>query len=130
MSKRGIFMDKASKNLNNVAKGFFGQSEAEIFLQSKGMTLLETNFRRATGEIDLIVKDGTYFVFVEVKYRRSKRYGLPREAVNATKQKRIHRTALYYIAEKGLSEQDFRFDVVELLSTNNGLVINHIENAF
>lgn len=123
-------MDKASKNLNNVAKGFFGQSEAEIFLQSKGMTLLETNFRRATGEIDLIVKDGTYFVFVEVKYRRSKRYGLPREAVNATKQKRIHRTALYYIAEKGLSEQDFRFDVVELLSTNNGLVINHIENAF
>ena len=115
---------------NSVTIGFFGQTEAEKFLQNKGMTVLETNYRRKTGEIDLIVQHGSYIVFVEVKYRNSKKYGLPREAVNAAKQKRIHNTALHYIVEKRLDERDFRFDVVELLHTKDGLIINHIENAF
>ena len=50
------------------------------YLESQGMKILERNFRCRTGEIDLIARDGTCLVFVEVKYRTTDRYGSPLEA--------------------------------------------------
>jgi putative endonuclease len=115
---------------NNVQTGFEGQREAERYLAGRGMELLAANFRVPSGEIDLVARDGEYIAFIEVKYRKNTQYGLPREAVDARKQRRIRRTALHYIARKQLDGQDFRFDVIELLETPKGLQINHIENAF
>lgn len=115
---------------NNVETGFFGQEIAQNFLCGKGMLLLESNFRMPTAEIDLIMRDGSYIVFVEVKYRKSLKYGLPREAVGIHKQRRIIKAALYYIARHGLQDQCFRFDVLELLETTGCVEVNHIENAF
>ena len=115
---------------NNIHSGQYGQRYAVNFLRKKGMTLKESNFRVSRGEIDLIMRDGDYIVFVEVKYRRSLKYGLPREAVDFRKQKQIKKTAMYYVYRKQLHNQDFRFDVVELLESEKGLFINHIENAF
>ena len=115
---------------NNVQSGHYGQKAAEDFLREKGMTLKEANFKVSRGEIDLIMKDSEYIVFVEVKYRRGLEYGLPREAVNFHKQQQIKKVALHYIARKRLQNQDFRFDVVELLEMDGELQINHIENAF
>jgi len=114
---------------NKVETGFYGQDIAQKYLVGKGMDLLETNFRSRQGEIDLIMQDGEYTVFVEVKYRRSLKYGLPREAIGTSKQKKILQAAKYYIYLKA-SEQDYRFDVVEVLETGNGIQVNHIENAF
>jgi len=116
--------------LNKIQAGHRGQDAAMKFLQFKGMTLLEANFRIPSGEIDLIMRDGEYIVFIEVKYRRNLEYGLPREAIGYRKQQRIKKTALYYIVRRNLQNQDFRFDAVELLDTSGGLTINHIENAF
>ena len=101
---------------------------------SKGMEILVANFHIRSAEIDLIVRDPAcgYIVFVEVKCRRGTQYGLPREAVNFPKQQRIRRAAGAYIARHfpKAPDQNFRFDVVEVLHKGGKWWANHIENAF
>ena len=116
--------------INNTQTGIYGQEKAIKFLCKKGMILLSSNFKAPSGEIDLIMKDGAYIAFVEVKYRRTLSFGLPRESINYRKQNRIKNTALHYVAYLQLQNQDFRFDTVELFETKEGLVVSHIENAF
>jgi len=115
---------------NKHKAGIAGQEAAEKFLQSKGYEVLARNYRIKTGEIDLVLKDGMYIVFVEVKFRTSTKYGLPREAVGYTKQQRIINTALHYLTHHKLTENDIRFDVVEVLMERGKLYASHIENAF
>lgn len=119
-----------SDKINKHEFGMQGQQDAEKFLRGKGYVILQRNFRVRAGEIDLIARDGEYIVFVEVKYRQGAGHGLPRESVGAAKQRKISKTALYYISMTGLAEQDFRFDVVEVLGGGGVVTINHIENAF
>jgi putative endonuclease len=107
-----------------------GQKKAEEFLTQKGYRILTRNYRVKTGEIDLIARDGPYIVFVEVKSRSGLSYGHPREAVNTTKQNRIIQTARQYITRYAITDGDYRFDVVEVLTTQEKTQINHIENAF
>ena len=109
--------------------GNYGESVARGFLTRRGYTILETNYKRGGGEIDIIARHGTYIVFVEVKYRRSLAIGLPRVAVTPAKQRRIIHTARYYIAEKQPVDMDFRFDVLEVIGREQ-LDVNLIENAF
>ncbi|MDO4344823.1 MAG: YraN family protein [Eubacteriales bacterium] len=112
-------------NKRTVGKNY--EEQAKLFLESLGMTVLERNFRIRTGEIDLIARDGEYLVFVEVKYRASRRLGDALEAVDARKQQRIFRTAQYYLKEHGLGfDTPCRFDVVGI----NGSEMTHIKNAF
>ncbi|MCL2499011.1 MAG: YraN family protein [Defluviitaleaceae bacterium] len=115
---------------NKHAVGMDGQNAAEVFLCERGYRILERNYRIKTGEIDLIARDGTYTVFIEVKSRNGLRYGHPREAVNALKQSRIIRTAQHYIMRKNLTDRDVRFDVIEVLNTQGSVHIEHIVNAF
>ena len=115
---------------SNVDKGRDGQRLAERYLQSKGYTLVCANFTAPMGEIDLIVRDGAYLVFVEVKYRMSLQYGLPCEAVTPAKQRKIRKTAQYYMVKNPSNGQDCRFDVVELLETTQGIGVRHITDAF
>ena len=116
--------------MDNHTTGLAGQEAAEKYLQSNGYEVLERNYRLRTGEIDLILKHGTYIVFVEVKSRKSLGYGLPREAVGHVKQQRIIKTALHFLSCNNLTECDIRFDVVEVLQRQGQLYISHIENAF
>ena len=69
-------------------------------------------------------------VFVEVKTRKTTRYGLPREAVTFAKQKKIYQTALQYIQRFQIKHLLFRFDVIEVFAENGEDRINHIERAF
>jgi putative endonuclease len=114
----------------NIELGRLGQQAAEEFLLGKGWRITERNFRAKTGEIDIIGRDGDYFVFVEVKCRSQLRFGYPRESVNNAKQRRIKKTAMFYISKNNLCNRDFRFDVVEVLKEQGSLHISHIENAF
>ena len=83
------------------------------FLQSKGVVILEKNFRDRDGEIDLIGEEDGVLLFIEVKYRSSSRFGDPGEAVTPAKQRSICRTALYYLYRTGRGTQGpVRFDVV------------------
>jgi len=118
------------KQNNKYEAGMTGQLQAEKFLQNKNYRILERNFRAKTGEIDLIAQCESYIVFIEVKYRRSLKHGYPGESVGRAKQQRLQQTALHYISSHGLVEQDFRFDVVEVLEKGGQMLVNHIENAF
>ena len=93
--------------------GLYYETQAAVFLEKQGYQILERNFRCPAGEIDLIAKEGEYLCFVEVKYRSERETGTPEEAVDARKQKRISRAALYYLMKKGLGDTTpSRFDVV------------------
>ncbi len=111
--------------MNTSKIGRIGEMKARAFLKFKLYKILECNYKRRTGEIDIIAKKGEYIVFIEVKYRKNLKMGYPLEAVDFKKQERIRKTAMVYLAEKGL-ECDVRFDCVEIL----GNKISHIENAF
>lgn len=96
------------------------------YLEQQGYKVLEYNFLCKQGEIDLIAKDDKTFVFVEVKYRKANSMVSAIEAVNYTKQKKICKTASYYIYSKGYSNQPCRFDVIGF----DGDEITHIKEAF
>lgn len=108
-------------------KGATGELLALIHLRRIGYELLYKNARFGRVEVDLIMLDKGSVVFVEVKARKCNTFGLPREAVDLKKQKRLVRAALSYMQELG-SEVNIRFDVVEV-DLNIGAA-NHIKNAF
>ncbi len=119
------------KPLTGKALGQQGERLAADYLRQRGYALLEANFRIGRmGELDLIAKKDGTICFVEVKTRRSTRYGVPSEAVTATKQQTILRLAQIYLSMKGLSESPVRFDVAEVYSNGNGFRIEYLENAF
>lgn len=113
--------------MNKRQTGAEGELLAAEYLKGQGYTILKHNFRCRMGEIDLIAKEGEYLCFVEVKYRAGTSYGLPSEAVTPQKQKKIRRTAEYYLLTQGCSmDTPCRFDVVAVCG-------NHIRlyrNAF
>ena len=112
--------------MNKRSIGAEGERAARDYLAGKGIRVLEMNYRRPTGEIDIIARQRGRILFVEVKRRAGLRYGRPSEAVNSAKQVRILRTALLYLQENGLQDAAVRFDVIEILPGE----IHHIEDAF
>lgn len=103
------------------------EENAAGYLQKQGYRILERNYRNRFGEIDLIAMDGDYLVFVEVKYRSTSGCGLPLEAVDHKKQKKILSVARYYMLTHGYPENvNCRFDVVSIM----GNEISLISNAF
>ncbi len=112
--------------MNKRKKGSFGEDAACRMLRQNGITILERNYRRATGEIDIIAKECRTILFIEVKARASLRYGRPAEAVDQAKQLHILRTASIYLSENNLEDQPVRFDVIEVLPDS----IRHLRAAF
>lgn len=108
--------------------GNIGEDLAIKFLMDLGYEILEKNFIKNHGEIDIISKDKNFIVFVEVKSRKNINYGYPREFVNNKKIKKLQETAQFYLMEKNLLHCPFRFDVVEIIFEKKE--INHIINAF
>ncbi|MBQ6469470.1 MAG: YraN family protein [Lachnospiraceae bacterium] len=98
------------------------------YLESQGYRILETNFRCRQGEIDIIARDGIYLVFLEVKYRGDKESGDPMEAVDRKKQKKIVRTAKYYLYQHDLPEDTpCRFDAAGIADGRMILMKNAFE---
>lgn len=118
----------------NKRKGDIGEEIASKWLETnKCFKILDRNYSTRYGEIDIIAQDKDFYVFVEVKYRCGNAYGYPYEAVTASKQDRIAKSALCYIQEKELdSIVPVRFDVVEIIQDKNDdrKYIRHTENAF
>lgn len=86
------------------------------YLSDQGYRILERNFRCRIGEIDLIAEENKILVFLEVKYRKSNRYGNPAEAVTPAKQRTICRVADFYRMSRQIPEScSYRFDVVAIL---------------
>lgn len=100
---------------------------AADYLQGQGFQILDHNFSSRFGEIDIVAREGNYLVFAEVKYRATDSGGHPLEAVDLRKQRRIGKTADYYLLRYGYGENTpCRFDVVGII----GDEIIHVRNAF
>ena len=95
-------------------KGAEYEDAALRFLQSQGLRLVARNYRCRGGEIDLIMQQDDYLVFVEVRFRAGRSYGGAAASVTRTKQQKIRMTASYYLQTHGFNEsqQACRFDVV------------------
>jgi len=107
-----------------------GEKIVESYLESKGYQLLERNYRKRVGEIDLITKDPSKneIVFIEVKTRRSKRFGPPEEAVTAWKIRKIEKTAQEWLRENKNVDILWRIDIIAL-EINKKNSITHLENV-
>lgn len=121
-------MTKLSTKSLNKAKGSIGESLAVKYIKKHlKYKIIETNYSCMLGEIDIIAKDKNTYVFIEVKYRESASFGMPREAVTPYKQNKIRKVAISYLKLHSLyDEVDIRFDVVDILCEE----ITYIDNAF
>ena len=119
-------IQKSKSTMNKRAVGSHYEELATAYLLKKDYLILEHNFRCRSGEIDIIARDHEYIVFIEVKYRKTRAFGYPREAVTYQKQQHIIRTAQYFLTVKIGYELPCRFDVIEILDDQ----ITHLEAAF
>ncbi len=95
--------------------GEAGEVAALGYLRGQGFRILATDWRNRLGQIDIIAEDGDTLVVVEVKTRRGTGFGLPQEAVDSRKQRKLRALAETYRAGSGRMEQPCRIDVIGLL---------------
>jgi putative endonuclease len=104
------------KNENNHAKNRFigniGESVACRYLEKKGFVILDRNFLRKCGEIDIIAKKTGTFYFIEVKSVTYKTLYRPEDNVHRNKIMRLRRVIQIYITEKGIADSDWKFMVI------------------
>ena len=115
---------------NRRSLGDRGEDLAAAHLKKQGYKILARNYRTPIGEIDLVARHQGALVFIEVKTRRSRRFGSPQEAVHPAKQERLRNLAEYYLQQQGLGEVMVRFDVVGILWQEGKPQIEVIEGAF
>ena len=113
--------------------GAWGEALAAQYLRKKKLKLVAQGYRCRFGEIDLIVADRKFLVFVEVKLRKSADFAAAREYVDRNKQEKLRATASMYLSQNPTNLQP-RFDIIEIyapdgVSTKKPL-IEHMEDAF
>lgn len=101
--------------MNKVSRGRFYEKRAIEYLKLKGVEILEKNYYGKSGEIDIIGMENETLIFVEVKYRRDKRYGTPLEAIDSKKIKKIYQTAIEYLEKREYDRRAIRFDAITVL---------------
>ncbi len=107
------------------------EAAAERFLRRKGYTILGRNVRFGRGELDIVARTGGLLIFVEVKARRTDRYGGVSHAVTAHKERQLIHLAAQYLAHHQLEHHPCRFDVLLYhAETPDAPVLEHIEHAF
>jgi putative endonuclease len=114
-------------------KGAHYELEAARFLAAAGLNIVECNFRCKLGEIDLVCREGRTLVFVEVRYRGNSRFASAAASVTPHKQRRLLRTAQYYLQIRSLHDREpCRFDILAFDSTEPDRkdAIQWLKNAF
>jgi len=122
----------SAKETSSSSKGQLTESYAQQYLSKQGLILIERNFHSRQGEIDLIMLDGDTYVFIEVKYRKSKEFGGAIAAVSASKQKKIKQCVTFYLHQNSLNEYNTpcRVDVVALEGDITQPDVTWLKNAF
>ncbi len=116
------FTPATSKSIGDI-----GEERARDFLQKNGIKIIKSNFKCKVGEIDIIAEDNSSLIFIEVKYRKSDKFGAPSEMVTYHKQKKIILTAQLYLQKHPkLANKACRFDVISIHQND----ISWIQDAF
>ncbi|SFE54788.1 YraN family protein [Nitrosomonas sp. Nm166] len=108
-------------------KGSDAEQLAVSYLQRQHLVLVAQNYRCRFGEIDLIMRDGTTLVFIEVRMRANEHFGGAAASITSSKQIKLLRTARHYLSQLH-TEPPCRFDAV--LLSGNKMGIEWIKNAF
>lgn len=111
--------------------GKYGEDLAASYLTKHGYRILERNFKKHYGELDIVALLGTVLVFIEVKARRGRSFGKPEEAVTPWKLREVTQTAQYYKMLHPELPESMRIDVIaiELSADNSIKYFNHIQNV-
>lgn len=120
------FTSKNSKEIGDEAENL-----AHDFLVEQGLSPVERNYQVKGGEIDLIMQDEPHLVFVEVRYRKNKRFGSGAESIDYRKQSRLIKAATsYMMAKSNGAHTPARFDVISITSSDTQPEIEWIKDAF
>ena len=115
----------------NKLKGDIGEAIACQFLKKQRYKILQTKYKNAFGEIDIIAKQNNTLIFVEVKSRSSQIFGLPKEAINKSKHKTILAVATAYLKQNKLIDKiSVRFDCIQIIGDKNDYNLEHLTNIF
>ena len=121
---------KRGSRLNLRQAGQGAEVLASDFLAGQNYRILARNYRVKMGEIDIIAQDGDTVCFVEVKMRRTTRFGNPFEAVSSHKMRKIIQVAWHYLKAEKLERSKARFDVVAVRPAGNSFQCELLKNAF
>ena len=118
--------------MNSLRKGLRFEDRARSYLHTQGLQFVESNYRCRYGEIDLIMRDADALCFIEVRFRKSLDYGGASASITPAKQRRIVKSALFYLGGRPRAlQQALRFDALLIQQQNNGkFEFNWIRNAF
>lgn len=110
--------------------GKVGESLVEDYLIKKGYLILDNNYLKRVGEIDLVTFDPQKkeIAFIEVKTRRTKTFGHPEEAVTKNKLLKIEKAALSWLDENKKFEEPWRIDILSVEFKKEPVII-HLENV-
>lgn len=115
----------------HLQQGEAAEAQACQYLEQQGLKLRQRNYRCRQGEIDLVMDHGQQLVFVEVRYRRSTRFGSGAESVNPRKQHKLVLAAQHFLqAHPKLNNKPARFDVVSMQLAGQTAKIDWIQDAF
>jgi len=104
--------------MKTIERGELNEKIACEYLKSQGLKLITANYHSRYGEVDLIMRDGTALVFVEVRYRRSNKFGGAAMSVTPAKQRKITLTALQFLQKNNKTDLPCRFDVIAISETD------------
>jgi putative endonuclease len=116
---------------NRTSLGRFGEELAREHLRRQKYNIVDRNFRCPLGEIDIVARKNKSFHFIEVKYRRSRDYGLPQDSVVKRKQHRIRNAAIVWLKNRYLPlDSEIHFDVLAITEQAGKTEYEYIEDAF
>lgn len=121
-----MLFTKLLNKAEHLIRGESAEEQAHKFLMEKGLKPVGRNFRCKLGELDLIMQDKQTLVIVEVRFRKSDKYGSAVESVTQSKQSRIIAATQIYLSSKKINPR-LRFDVVAISGNGN---VEWIQNAF
>lgn len=126
-----MFEDKTK----NYKKGREGEEIAREFLKEKGFRLIESNYSNVLGEIDIIMSDKDWLVFVEVKLKIGDKYGSPEEMINKNKLAKVRRVAeSFLVLEKETAKnfEKYRIDAVCIVLNGDKTIrsVKHYPNLY
>lgn len=119
------------KNLHKKRLGRIGEDLACEYLAEHGYQIIERNFQKRYGELDIIAIDGSTLVFIEVKTRIGNAFGKPEEAVTTWKLREVIQTVQFYKSLHPELPESMRIDIIGIeLDTDETIIyFNHIQNA-
>ena len=106
--------------------GATGEDRAADHLVRNGFRIVERNYRCKLGELDIVARDGSTLVFVEVRSRRDAEFGSALDAINVHKRRKVTKVAMFYLARRQPKFREARFDVVAI----TGPELVHIKDAW